>query len=77
MIRSSDPRDEPTRDDRMTLFDVKPGRGPDELVLVTGTGRCLLLRGDGATSEEATAMARTALTVLRGAVDAARWRIRP
>lgn len=45
-------------------------------MLVTTTGRCLLLKGDGATPEESVAMARAAYVVLRDAVAFLPWKIR-
>ena len=52
-----------------TLQAVRPGRAPDELVLVDSTGRCVLLRGDGLTLEESIWMCDRALHLLRGTTE--------
>jgi hypothetical protein len=48
-----------------TLREVRRGRAADELVLLDTAGRAVLLRGDGATADEAVRMVSAALDLLR------------
>lgn len=47
-----------------TLREVRRGRAADELVLVGSDGRAVLLKGDGATPDEAVRMAEAAYRLL-------------
>jgi hypothetical protein len=49
-----------------TLRGIYRGGAPDELILLGTDGRCVLLKGDGLTQEEAVWMREAAISLLGG-----------